>query len=460
MSSMLPVVLVDNGSRRPGSALALRKVATALSDRLNNHEVLPASLGYSDSIPASKLGGQPARCLVEVLQEIKARGESGAIVAPLFLGPSASLSRVLDVFNEKVRASTGTVDFDVYAAPCLVNAGSQEDSRLAQMLAAHVRHTAKQENAQSPLKVLVVDHGTPSSAVNAVRARLTEELRVLLGDEAIAVGPASMERREGSEYDFNKPLLEDALAFPPFDSGDVILAMAFLLPGRHAGEDGDVAHIVQRLCDQAEMRGDSLRVHTTPLLGTHALLVDVLADRIHTADRTAEAAPPAGKGGVCRNGVYMSAQPMNRLDHDGSSEGEARSTLRSPTQPTKLNQLRGGNVGGTCGSRRSASDRAKLHGLADSLLDSVEQGVASLRSKLKDVPSTSTMGDAAAAGFTCGFICGSLLVGDPTTLGLAGAAAFSFAHRWPEHAHPRLCTAAAQCTVVVARARARICTIH
>ena len=106
----------------------------------------------------------------------------------------------------------------------------------------------------------------------------------MLGDRAAAVGAASMERRDGEAYDFNEPLLETLLATPPFDSGDVVLAMAFLSPGRHAGEGGDIAQIVEA----ATAARPDLRVHITPLLATQSLVAAVLRDRVEAA----AAAPP------------------------------------------------------------------------------------------------------------------------------------------------------------------------
>ena len=52
-----------------------------------------------------------------------------------------------------------------------------------------------------------------------------------------------MERREGDAYAFNDPLLESLGGISGFAGGRLILAMFFLLPGRHAGEGGDVAEI-------------------------------------------------------------------------------------------------------------------------------------------------------------------------------------------------------------------------
>ena len=92
--------------------------------------------------------------------------------------------------------------------------------------------------------------------------------------------PARHRARDGPEHDFNEPLLERALCSPPFDEGDVVLAMAFLLPGRHAGEGGDVAQIVQSVSNANPVCGSRLRVHRTGLLAEHPLVLGVLADRV------------------------------------------------------------------------------------------------------------------------------------------------------------------------------------
>ena len=54
-----------------------------------------------------------------------------------------------------------------------------------------------------------------------------------------------MERREGDAFRFNEPMLE---SFFPTEE-PLIVSLLFLLPGRHAGPDGDVATI----CAQASM---------------------------------------------------------------------------------------------------------------------------------------------------------------------------------------------------------------
>ena len=52
--------------------------------------------------------------------------------------------------------------------------------------------------------------------------------------------------------------------------------MFFLLPGRHAGEGGDVAEIYAGLIENGTF--DSIR--TTPLIGESPKLLDILEDRL------------------------------------------------------------------------------------------------------------------------------------------------------------------------------------
>ena len=85
-----------------------------------------------------------------------------------------------------------------------------------------------------------------------------------------------MERREGEAYAFNDPLLEKLGEVDDFAGGRLILAMFFLLPGRHAGEGGDVAEI----CDGLISEGAFEQIQNTPLLGEHPMLLEILEDRL------------------------------------------------------------------------------------------------------------------------------------------------------------------------------------
>jgi sirohydrochlorin ferrochelatase len=59
----------------------------------------------------------------------------------------------------------------------------------------------------------------------------------------------------------------------------VIVALQFLSPGRHAGQDGDVAEI----CRVAEAKHRGLKTSLTKPVGEHPLLVEILADRWRAA---------------------------------------------------------------------------------------------------------------------------------------------------------------------------------
>jgi sirohydrochlorin ferrochelatase len=112
-----------------------------------------------------------------------------------------------------------------------------------------------------------------------VRNHLAAQLARSLAREVEAVAPASMERRPGDEYAFNDPLLEERLTTAPFNQGDVVVALQFLAPGRHAGPGGDIAEI----CDRARERCPGLRTHMTEPLEDDRRIIEVLAQRFREA---------------------------------------------------------------------------------------------------------------------------------------------------------------------------------
>ena len=133
--------------------------------------------------------------------------------------------------------------------------------------------------------------GTPRVAVNKVRNFLAGQLKDLLAEDASVVEASSMERRDGDEYAFNEPLLENLLGGEGFKR-DVILSMLFISPGRHAGPGGDIAEI----CADAEKAHPGLRTHMSDLFATHPGAVRLLAKRFReglaTDPVTSEVAPP------------------------------------------------------------------------------------------------------------------------------------------------------------------------
>ena len=264
-------LLVDNGSLEPAATLALRGLATKLSHRLG-HTVEPVSLLHSSGIDLKLLDGCPAEILVPALEQRLAAGQNDFIVVPLFFGPSRALT--VYVPENVARLRTKYPALNLRLAPPLYAPG---DVRLALMLADQVVAELGQRKAT---RVALVDHGSPVPAVTAVRNELAVQVAALLGDRVAAVAPCSMERRPDPAYDFTAPLLADLLAAPWWSESHVIVAMQFLLPGRHAGLTGDVA----RICRVAEAAHPGLSTRMTQLVGAHPLLVEILADRWRAAN--------------------------------------------------------------------------------------------------------------------------------------------------------------------------------
>jgi sirohydrochlorin ferrochelatase len=261
------ILLVDNGSLAPAATLRLREIARSVAGKIER-PVSAVSMLHSSAVPAEQLGGTPAEILEPALQRRLEQGQNDFIVLPLFFGPSRALSEYLPERVAHLRKKFPALRVSV--APTLFDPG---DGRLAGILAENVQAGA-QALPNKPLRVVLVDHGSPAREVVAVRDQLAAQLRALLGPGAI-VAASSMERRPGPEYAFGDPLLEDLLQQPEWGAGDVIVAMQFLSPGRHAGPNGDVAAI----CRRAMERYPGLRLHQTALVGEHPLLSEILADR-------------------------------------------------------------------------------------------------------------------------------------------------------------------------------------
>jgi sirohydrochlorin ferrochelatase len=262
---MRRVLLMDNGSLEPESTLQLRKLATALSDRISLR-VDPVSLAHSAKIPREALEGRPAELFEAALDRGWREGVQEFVAVPLFVGPSHAIIRhVPALIEERRRQIKG---FRARVAPPLFVDG---DPRLGKILADNVRD--EMTPGVQP-RVALVDHGSPNPEVTMVRDRLAIEVKNLLGSDVANVQPCSMERREGPEYDFNEPLLRTLLSRPDWANQPVVLGMLFIAPGKHAGPDGDIINICR------EVRGgDAASIKMTKLIGQHPLLIDILADR-------------------------------------------------------------------------------------------------------------------------------------------------------------------------------------
>lgn len=263
------IFLVDNGSLRPAATFALRRLAQALSQQAGER-VEPVSLLHSHKIPAEQLQGQPATIVRRRMRKLLSAGQREFVILPLFLGPSLAITDYLPTIVDELRQDYPDLVVKI-AAPIAGQSVAQPDVRLAQMLAGHM--PAHLAGGAEERKIALVDHGTPFQPVNTLRNAVARQLAAQL---KLPVQPCSMERREGAEYAFNDPLLEHLAGVAGYAGSDLVLSMFFLLPGRHAGEGGDVAEIAAGLVQHGDFRS----IHTCPLLGEHPLLLEILGDRL------------------------------------------------------------------------------------------------------------------------------------------------------------------------------------
>ncbi len=231
------------------------------------------SLLHSHKLSADQLNGVAATIVKRRLRECIEAGHRDFICLPLFLAPSLAISEYLPEVIEELRGQHA--DLSVKIAPVLSGGDPDApDPRLAQILADQVRALSP----TSGTKIALVDHGTPIREVNRVRDAVARQLAQELGAEVAAVQPCSMERREGEAYAFNEPLLESLGSLSDFSGGRLILAMFFLLPGRHAGTGGDVVEIAEGLIENQAFE----LIEMTPLLGEHPGLLNILEDRLQS----------------------------------------------------------------------------------------------------------------------------------------------------------------------------------
>ncbi|MGQ9831775.1 MAG: sirohydrochlorin chelatase [Thermochromatium sp.] len=266
------ILLVDNGSSRPDSTLNLRRIAAQFAERVGE-PVRPVSLLHADGVPAERLGGRPAELLAPTLRSLVAAGQRDLRLVPLFFGPSRALTQFVPQLAAEIAAELGPFQLELAPELCPLPAG---EPRLVEILADNLAITAGQA-AIEPRRVVLVDHGSPLPEVTAVRHWLALGLSERLGP-AVRLEEAVMERRPGPEYDFNGPLLEDLLIRLAEEDPrtPIMLSMLFLSAGRHAGPDGDIAHICARILK----RFPTLDIQTTPLVGSHPRLIEILADRL------------------------------------------------------------------------------------------------------------------------------------------------------------------------------------
>ncbi len=253
------IILLDNGSLQPAATRQLRLLSAEVG-RLLGVPVLPVSVLHSHKIDPALLDGQPAVIFEQAIRQAKADGIDELIVLPLFIGPSKAITEyVPQVFAE---ANAGEMKLTV--KPVLYG---DDGAELLEILVDHLRQAGGDNDKDT---ILLCDHGSPIIEVTRVRDALARDLAAELDIPAERLIACSMERREGPEYAFNEPLLATALQRAP---GDVIVLMLFLLPGRHAGPDGDVATIAK------EHAKPGAQVRLSPLLASHPCMSHLIAKR-------------------------------------------------------------------------------------------------------------------------------------------------------------------------------------
>ncbi|TMW56965.1 hypothetical protein Poli38472_002890 [Pythium oligandrum] len=289
------VVLANIGSLKPEPYLDLRQISFRLSRALRR-PVVPCSFRFSNRIDPSLLHGMAAQTLEMVVTDylqkklaVRQDASLQVVILPLFFGNSTTLTEFLPSVLEKawtkVVSPLSSVDAKLAAhvGRCLVDLEAPRDDRVAKILSEKVGLVLASEDrvkGDEHVTVLVLEHGTPNREVHDATAQVTRQLRALLPEDTIQrVGNACMERREGSQYDFNDPLLANAIDHYGITSGLVIIALLFFSQGRHAGEKGDIEEIV----DDVKARYPHLDIRVTEPLGTHAFLSEILQDRYRQA---------------------------------------------------------------------------------------------------------------------------------------------------------------------------------
>ena len=271
----MTIALIDNGSLEPAATRNLRAVALELSASIDEI-VHPVSWKHSDRIALSALDGDaPGTTLAPFIRSHLARGERQFVFVPFFISAQGAIGSALRSELEALQREHAATPFEFTFTRGLAEAGV-----IPQIVAARVRETIDAASLEHP-PVIVVDHGGPSPKSATLRDQLADDVRALLGVEAYSVTAASM---EGGEHPHNHPLLAESLAAlataehaasaSPRAHGslNVVVALLFLSPGRHAGAGGDIAQI----CGAAETAHPTLLCDLTDLVGTHPLAATAL----------------------------------------------------------------------------------------------------------------------------------------------------------------------------------------
>lgn len=268
-------ILVDNGSIRRDAVLFTRKIAEGLASKLSC-SVIAASLAHSDQIPPINLHGRSVPLLEELLKKF---GESSEIqkvvILPFMLVTGGAIF-------QKVEACVGAfaneyAETNFVLRDALISGDCLRDVRIIGMLVDSI-NAVIDTHALKLSHVVLVDHGSPYVRSIEVRNYVAKEIEKELKNRVQAVIPSSMERRSGEAYDFNEPLLKQALI--GLTDSTVILARLFLQPGRHNGKKGDVDEI----CRNVILEDPGLRIFETERVFKQKKLILLLEDRYKEFD--------------------------------------------------------------------------------------------------------------------------------------------------------------------------------
>mmetsp|Transcript_65266 Transcript_65266/g.142117 ORF Transcript_65266/g.142117 Transcript_65266/m.142117 type:complete len:661 (+) Transcript_65266:45-2027(+) len=275
------IALVDNGSLKPEATLSLRRLARGLEDLAKERGericVEAVSARYSDRIPARDLGGRKGEVMSGWLAKLQKMGcRDRVLLLPLLIGPSTTVTGSMpDAARAAPEIEIEICPPLVCLCPALFTVGLSGAAEMAGMLSDRLEAITTADWKGEQGVVLLCDHGSPVKRVAAAREAVRVALERRLGFEVMG---CCMERREGPDFDFNGPLLEDALAEQPKGS-HVAVALLFLQEGKHAGPGGDVLTIVAGV---AEKRPD-LKIATTSVLAGHPGLLELLLRRTEKA---------------------------------------------------------------------------------------------------------------------------------------------------------------------------------
>lgn len=269
------ILLLDNGSRRAAATLSLRQTAKAL-EQATGQIIHPVSLQHANHIDPGLVEGRHADTFEAFLRDQLQAGKQEFLAVPLFFGQSRALTSFIPDIISSLQTEFGSFKFELAD---VLNPLPDGEPRLAKILCDNIQ-TALHAHDMTIARVILVDHGSPTPEVAAVRELLASSMRQILGPE-IMLFEAVMERRQGSEYDFSGRLLEEVLdELAIEDPGTpVVLSMLFLAPGRHAGSGGDI----ESIRDRVVAAYPTLKAVITQLVGDHSGLVPILQERLEAA---------------------------------------------------------------------------------------------------------------------------------------------------------------------------------